>query len=102
MTKEPSMRGTGNRVWPAATLIAVLGIPGVAAAASTITGTVTFAGTPPTLRPIAMDAEPVCAKKHTGGVLGLGTRGGYDETLEGEALRAAIVKFVNNIVTQVE
>ena len=41
------------------------------------------------------------ARKHTGGVFGLGTRAGYDETLEGEALRAAIVKFVNNIVTQV-
>ncbi|MBI4054548.1 MAG: hypothetical protein HY402_00285 [Elusimicrobia bacterium] len=41
------------------------------------------------------------AKKSWGGVLGLGTRGGYDETLEGEALRAAIVQFVDNIVSQV-
>ena len=40
--------------------------------------------------------------KKTGGVLGLGTRAGYDESLEGDALRAAIVKFMNNIVEQVE
>src|SRR5437868_4816142 len=66
MTKEPNMRGTGNKLWPAATLVVVLGCPGVAAAAATITGTVTFDGKAPVLRPIAMDAEPVCAKKHTG------------------------------------
>lgn len=34
-------------------------------------------------------------------VLGMGGRGGYDETLEGEALRAAIVQFTDNIVSQV-
>lgn len=48
------------------------------------------------------DSGSGLAKKHSGGVLGLGTRAGYDETLEGEALRAAIVKFTNNIVAQVE
>jgi len=47
------------------------------------------------------DSGAGLARKHTGGVLGLGTRAGYDETLEGEALRAAIVKFVNNIIDQV-
>ncbi len=47
------------------------------------------------------DSGAGLAKKSSGGVLGLGTRAGYDETLEGEALRAAIVKFVNNIVGQV-
>jgi curli biogenesis system outer membrane secretion channel CsgG len=47
------------------------------------------------------DSGSGLAKKHSGGVLGLGTRAGYDETLEGEAMRAAIVKFVNNIVDQV-
>jgi plastocyanin len=67
MTKEPRMRGTGDRLWPAATLVVLLGWPGAALAASTITGNVVFDGKPPALRPIAMDAEPVCAKKHTGG-----------------------------------
>jgi plastocyanin len=65
MSKEPMMRWTGNKVWLAAWLIAVAAWPGVAEAASTITGTVTFSGTPPTLKPIAMDADPVCAKKHS-------------------------------------
>src|SRR5262249_42409377 len=32
--------------------------------AATVTGTVTFDGKPPSLKPIAMDADPVCAKKH--------------------------------------
>lgn len=66
MTMEPRTRGTGSRVRPAVALVVVLGWPGMAFAASTITGTVNFDGKPPTLRPIAMDAEPVCAKKHSG------------------------------------
>ncbi|MFA6030631.1 MAG: CsgG/HfaB family protein [Elusimicrobiota bacterium] len=35
-----------------------------------------------------------------GSILGLGTRGGYDETLEGKSLRAAIAQFTENIVSQ--
>jgi len=66
MTKEPSMGGTGTKLWLAAGLAAVLFSPGVATAASTITGTINFDGKPPVLRPIAMEAEPVCAKKHAG------------------------------------
>jgi plastocyanin len=68
MTKELSMRGTGNknRLWLTAGLIAVLGWPGVAVAASTITGTINFAGKPPALKPLSMDADPACAKKHSG------------------------------------
>jgi plastocyanin len=66
MTKERSMRATGNRLWLAAVLVAMSFWPGVALAASTITGTITFDGKAPVLRPIAMDAEPVCAKKHAG------------------------------------
>jgi plastocyanin len=69
MTKESSMRGTGNRLWLAAVLAAMLAWPGVAVAASTITGTVTFAGKAPNLKPLAMDADPVCAKKHPKPVL---------------------------------
>lgn len=34
-------------------------------------------------------------------MLGLGGRGGYDETLEGDAMRGAIVQFVDNIISQV-
>ncbi len=60
------MRGTGNRLWLAAGLVAVLGWPGVAVAASTITGSVVFAGKPPALRPLSVEAEPVCHKKHGG------------------------------------
>ncbi len=32
---------------------------------SSVTGTVTFAGTPPQLRPLSMDADPACAQKHS-------------------------------------
>ena len=60
------MRRTGNRLWLAAGLVAVSLWPGVAVAASTVTGTITFDGKAPVLRPIAMDAEPICEKKHAG------------------------------------
>ena len=46
---------------PLAALLGALSIP---AGAQTITGTVTFDGKAPTLKPIAMDADPVCARKH--------------------------------------
>ncbi|MBI5245134.1 MAG: hypothetical protein HY922_15840 [Elusimicrobia bacterium] len=46
------------------------------------------------------DSGKGSAKSGTGSVLGLGTRGGYDETLEGKALRAAVAKFTENIVSQ--
>ena len=59
---------TGNRLWLAAGLVAVLLWPGIAVAASSITGTATFDGKAPALRPLTMDAEPVCAKMHSGPV----------------------------------
>src|SRR5688500_17759440 len=65
MTREPSMRGTRNRLWLAAGLVAVLGWPSVAVAA-TITGTVTFDGKAPALKPLSVEAEAVCHKKHGG------------------------------------
>jgi plastocyanin len=57
------MRRIAVRV--AAVLVAVVISPSVADAASTITGTITFEGKPPALRPLAMDADPACAKKHS-------------------------------------
>jgi plastocyanin len=62
------MRATGNRLWLAAGLAAVSFWPGAALAASSITGTVTFDGKAPTLRPLAMEGDPACAKKHSGPV----------------------------------
>jgi plastocyanin len=67
MTKESSMRG-GKRLLLAAGLVSVSLWPGVAIAASSVTGTVTFAGKVPNLRPLTMDADPACAKKHSGPV----------------------------------
>ena len=59
------MRATGNRLWVAVGLAALSVWPGVAFAASTITGTATFTGKAPALKPLAMDADPACAKKHS-------------------------------------
>ena len=60
------MRRTATWGTLAASLIFAAAWPGVAfAAGSSITGTVTFAGNVPKLGPIAMDADPVCAKKHS-------------------------------------
>ena len=39
--------------------------PPAVAVASSITGTVTFDGKVPALRPLAMDSDPACAKKHS-------------------------------------
>lgn len=39
-----------------------------AASAATVTGTVTYDGKVPALKPLAMDADPVCAGKHQGPV----------------------------------
>src|SRR5262245_5238141 len=59
------MRVTGNWVLAAAGLVAMSVLPSAALAASTVTGTVTFAGKVPPLKPLAMDADPACAKKHS-------------------------------------
>jgi len=40
-------------------------MPGAARRAATISGSVTFDGKPPALKPLAMDADPACAKKHS-------------------------------------
>ena len=59
------MRWTGSGLSLAAGLLAASLWPGVALAAS-VTGTVIFDGKVPALRPLAMDAEPVCMKMHGG------------------------------------
>ena len=60
------MRWTGNGLRLAAGLLAASLWPGVALAAATVSGTVVFDGKAPALRPLAMDAEPVCMKMHGG------------------------------------
>jgi plastocyanin len=62
------MRSTVYRLSLAAGLAAAALSPGTAFAASSITGTVTFAGKAPNLKPLSMDADPACAKKHSGPV----------------------------------
>lgn len=62
------MRGTGNGLRLATVLAAVSVWPGAAFAASSITGTVVFAGKAPNLKPLAMNADPMCVKKHSGPV----------------------------------
>ena len=39
-------------------------VDGLGDGSATVSGTITFAGTVPTLRPVAMDADPQCAGKH--------------------------------------
>jgi plastocyanin len=64
------MRGAGHGFAAAAVVVAVSIWPGMAYRASSVTGTVTFDGKPPTMRPLAMDADPACAKKHAKAPLG--------------------------------
>ena len=51
---------------PIGTVLALaLALAGAPAFAGDVTGTVTYTGKVPTLKPVAMDADPACAKKHT-------------------------------------
>jgi plastocyanin len=67
MTNQSRVRRTAKGLCLAAGL-AAMAWPGVAFAASSINGTITYTGTVPSLRPLAMDADPACAKMHTGPV----------------------------------
>ena len=55
----------GNLVGCLALVGAVSASPSFAQA---VTGTVTYEGKAPTLKPVAMTGDPMCAKKHTGSV----------------------------------
>jgi len=55
------MRGRVVRV---VVLGGALGLLGSVAGAGTVAGTVVYSGKVPALKPIAVDAEPMCAKKH--------------------------------------
>ena len=58
------MRGRASGLRLAGALVAVAVWPGITFAASSITGSVTFDGKAPNLKPLSMDADPACAKKH--------------------------------------
>ena len=45
--------------------VVILSLSAVYGQAATLTGTVTFNGTPPSFKPIKMDADPICLTKHT-------------------------------------
>jgi plastocyanin len=62
--KETGMRWTGNRLWLAGLLAAMMW-PGVALAA-TVNGAIVFEGKVPGLKPLSVEAEPVCHKQHGG------------------------------------
>jgi plastocyanin len=65
MMKQTSMRRTARGLCVAAGVVAATMWPGLAFAASSINGTITFDGKVPALKPLAMDADPACAKKHS-------------------------------------
>jgi hypothetical protein len=62
--RNQTLRGAAGTWCVAAGLAVAVAVPGVAFAQSSITGTVTFDGKPPTLPAIKMDADPACAKMH--------------------------------------
>lgn len=61
------MRSMPKLIQAAASAVCFTLLGGVALA-GTVTGTVTYDGKVPTLKPLAMDADPACAKKHSGPV----------------------------------
>jgi plastocyanin len=62
------MQGRAIGLRLAAVVVGAAVWPGVVFAASSVSGTVTFTGKAPNLKPLGMDADPVCAKKHSGPV----------------------------------
>ncbi|MFH1825563.1 MAG: CsgG/HfaB family protein [Candidatus Firestonebacteria bacterium] len=52
-------------------------------------------------RVLYVDSGSGKAEKSTGTFLGMGSSSGYDERIEGDALRASIVKVIENIIYQI-
>jgi plastocyanin len=65
MTNEPAGKMANRWGLAAGLLAATVGWPGAAVAASNISGTITFDGKVPALKPLSMDADPDCAKMHS-------------------------------------
>ena len=66
MANHRTLRRTAGAWFLAAGLVAAAAVwPAAAPFASSVTGTVTFDGKVPTLPPIAMNADPACAKMHS-------------------------------------
>lgn len=51
---------------------------------------------------ILADSGEGTGAKETGTTFGMGTTGGYDQTVEADALRAAAISVVENIITEVD
>ena len=64
-----------------AVLLAILLCPALLFAAGTVTGKITYTGTPAKMKPIDMSKEPSCAKQHTTPVTTEGVVTGANNTL---------------------
>jgi plastocyanin len=64
MPKDARIRRTASTFCLVVGLVAAAVWPGMAVPAATISGTITFEGKAPALKPLAMDADPNCAKMH--------------------------------------
>ena len=82
------MRRTGTRVWLAAGVAAMSLWPGVAVAASSVTGTVTFTGTAPKPGPLQANVA-IPSDRRVDGLHQLGFAERFGEEVHGAALDGA-------------
>ena len=91
------MRRTAKTLCLAAGVVAAVMTPGVALGASTVTGTVTFDGKVPNLKPLTMDADPACAKKQSGPVPSeMLERQVYTKTMKGNKMVRKLLLWKTN------